>query len=56
MAMHRTVSYDGVYRFRLFPNPYWDTTSLPNGRYRLHILAWDGRSGTEPALGRRPRA
>ena len=32
---------DGTYWFRLFPKPYWDTTSLPNGNYQLHILAWD---------------
>ena len=32
---------DGTYWFRLFPSRYWDTTSLPNGNYRLHILAWD---------------
>jgi hypothetical protein len=41
MAMHRTLACDGIYWFRLFPKPYWDTSSLPNGRYRLHILAWD---------------
>lgn len=41
MAMHRTARCDGIYWFRLFPKPYWDTTSLPNGRYRFHILAWD---------------
>jgi hypothetical protein len=30
--------------FRLFASPagaYWDTTLLPNGRYRLKIQAWD---------------
>ena len=32
---------DGVYWFRLFPRPYWDTTRLPNGRYRLVVRAWD---------------
>jgi hypothetical protein len=41
MAQHRTMRCDGIYWFRLFPKPYWDTTSLPNGRYQLHILAWD---------------
>jgi hypothetical protein len=41
MAEHRTMRCDGTYWFRLFPKPYWDTTSLPNGDYRLHILAWD---------------
>ena len=32
---------DGVYWFRLFPRPYWNTTCLPNGRYRLVVRAWD---------------
>jgi hypothetical protein len=32
---------DGVYWFRLFPRPYWDTTRLPNGRYRIRVRAWD---------------
>jgi hypothetical protein len=41
MATHRTANCDGVYWFRLFPKPYLDTTSLPNGRYHLRILAWD---------------
>jgi hypothetical protein len=41
MDLHRTVRCDGIYWFRLFPRPYWDTTRLPNGRYRLRILAWD---------------
>jgi hypothetical protein len=41
MSMHRTVRCDGIYWFRLFPRPYWDTTRLPNGRYRLRIRAWD---------------
>ena len=41
MATHRTMRCDGIYWFRLFPKPYWDTRSLPNGRYQLHILAWD---------------
>jgi hypothetical protein len=41
MNMHRTVPCNGTYWFRLFPRPYWDTSRLPNGRYRLRILAWD---------------
>lgn len=41
MRLHRTVRCDGVYWFRVFPRPYWDTTRLPNGRYRLRIRAWD---------------
>jgi hypothetical protein len=32
---------DGVYWFRLFPRPYWNTTRLPNGRYALVVRAWD---------------
>jgi hypothetical protein len=41
MRSHRTIRCDGVYWFRVFPRPYWDTTRLPNGRYRLRIRAWD---------------
>jgi hypothetical protein len=32
---------DGVYWFRLFQRPYWDTTRLPNARYLLVVRAWD---------------
>jgi hypothetical protein len=41
MLFHRTMRCDGVYWFRLFPAPYWDTRTLPDGRYRLRIRAWD---------------
>jgi hypothetical protein len=41
MSLHRTVRCDGVYWFRLFPRPYWQTSRLPNGRYRLRIRGWD---------------
>jgi hypothetical protein len=41
MDSHSTVRCDGIYWFRLFPRPYWDTTRLPNGKYRLRISAWD---------------
>lgn len=41
MRFHATVACDGTYWFRLFPRPYWDTTRLPNGRYRLRVRAWD---------------
>jgi hypothetical protein len=41
MRLHRSVRCDGVYWFRLFPLRYWDTTSLPDGRYRLEVRAWD---------------
>lgn len=41
VAQHRRMRCDGVYWFRLFPAPYWDTPRLPNGRYRLRVRAWD---------------
>ncbi len=41
MSRHRTLRCDGIYWFRLFPRPYWDTTRLPDGRYRLSVHAWD---------------
>jgi hypothetical protein len=41
MLFHREKRCDGVYWFRLFPRPYWDTSRLPDGRYRLRIRAWD---------------
>jgi hypothetical protein len=31
----------GVYWFRLFQRPYWNTTRLQNGRYQLVVRAWD---------------
>jgi hypothetical protein len=41
MLFHHSVRCDGVYWFRLFPSPYWDTTRLPDGRYRLRVRVWD---------------
>jgi hypothetical protein len=41
MKLHGSVSCDGVYWFRLFPLRYWDTTRLPDGRYRLRVRVWD---------------
>jgi hypothetical protein len=41
MRLHASVRCDGVYWFRLFPLRYWDTTALPDGRYRLVVRAWD---------------
>jgi hypothetical protein len=41
MNLHRSVRCDGVYWFRLFPLRYWDTTRLPDGRYRLCVRVWD---------------
>jgi hypothetical protein len=32
---------DGVYWFRLFQRPYWNTATLPDGRYLLVVRAWD---------------
>jgi hypothetical protein len=50
MRLHRTVRCDGIYWFRLFPAPYWDTTRLPNGRYRLRIRAWDAAGNAAAAV------
>jgi hypothetical protein len=41
MSFHTSVRCDGVYWFRLFPLRYWDTTRLPDGRYRVRVRAWD---------------
>jgi hypothetical protein len=41
MRFHGSVRCDGVYWLRLFPLRYWDTTRLPDGRYRLDVRAWD---------------
>lgn len=41
MRLHNSVRCDGIYWFRLFPLRYWDTTRLPDGRYRLRVRAWD---------------
>ena len=41
MRRHETLRCQGVYWFRLFPAPYWDTTRLPNGRYRISVRVWD---------------
>jgi hypothetical protein len=46
---HSTVRCDGIYWFRLFPRPYWDTTRLPNGKYRLRVRAWDVPGNTSKA-------
>jgi hypothetical protein len=49
LRLHRTVRCDGIYWFRLFPRPYWDTTRLPNGRYLLRIRAWDASGNAASA-------
>jgi hypothetical protein len=48
-AVNRRIPGAGVYWFRLFQRPYWNTTRLPNGRYLLVVRAWD-------AAGNRSRA
>jgi hypothetical protein len=40
-AVDRRIPGAGVYWFRLFQRPYWNTTRLPNGRYLLVVRAWD---------------
>ena len=40
---------DGVYWLRLFPLRYWDTTRLPDGRYRLRVRAWDAAGNVSRA-------
>jgi hypothetical protein len=40
-AVERRIPGAGVYWFRLFQKPYWDTTRLPDGRYLLVVRAWD---------------
>jgi hypothetical protein len=37
----RSGPCDGVYWFRLFQRPYWNTARLRNGRYILVVRAWD---------------
>jgi hypothetical protein len=49
MRRHRNVRCDDIYWFRLFPHPYWDTTRLPNGRYRLRVRVWDVAGNTAKA-------
>jgi hypothetical protein len=41
MVFHRSRRCQGVYWFRIFSRPYWDTRKLPNGRYRVAVRAWD---------------
>jgi hypothetical protein len=41
MLFHRSRRCDGIYWFRLFSRPYWNTRRLPNGRYRVAVRAWD---------------
>ena len=41
MRLHGSVRCDGVYWFRLFPLRYWDTTRLPDDRYRVAVSVWD---------------
>ena len=41
MRLHASMRCDGIYWFRLFPLRNWDTTRLPDGRYRLEVRVWD---------------
>ncbi|MFL5935399.1 MAG: hypothetical protein ACJ76U_01005 [Gaiellaceae bacterium] len=43
---HRTARCPGIYWFRVFPEPYWDTRRLANGRYRLRVRVWDAAGNT----------
>jgi len=49
MRLHSSVRCDGVYWFRLFPLRYWDTTRLPDGRYRLEVRVWDAAGNVATA-------
>ncbi len=49
MRRHHTVRCQGIYWFRAFPDPYWDTTRLANGGYRLRIRGWDAAGNTAKA-------
>jgi hypothetical protein len=45
----------GVYWFRLFAEPtgaYWNTTTQPNGDYRLVVKAWDAAGNVTSAEAR----
>ena len=43
---HATDSCAGVYWFRLYRDPYWNTRQLANGRFRLRVRAWDAKGNT----------
>jgi hypothetical protein len=47
--LHARIRCDGIYWFRLVPRPFWDTTRLPNGRYRLRVRAWDAAGNSARA-------
>ncbi len=64
MRFHSSVRCDGIYWFRLFPLRFWDTTRLPDGRYRVVVRAWDvagnlkrdgGGGGHDCTTASRPR-
>jgi hypothetical protein len=46
---HRTARCAGIYWFRVYPEPYWDTRRLANGRYRLRVRAWDAAGNSAKA-------
>jgi hypothetical protein len=49
MRRHKNVRCNGIYWFRVFPHPYWDTARLPNGRYQLRIRTWDAAGNAAKA-------
>jgi hypothetical protein len=49
MRRHAIARCVGIYWFRVFPKPYWDTRRLANGRYRLRVRAWDVAGNTAKA-------
>jgi hypothetical protein len=49
LRRHREIRCSGSYWFHLFEQPFWDTSRLPNGRYRLRVRAWDIAGNTAKA-------
>jgi hypothetical protein len=49
MRRHRSLRCNGIYWFRVFPEPYWDTRRFANGRYLLRVRAWDIAGNTAKA-------
>jgi hypothetical protein len=49
LRRHREVRCRGAYWFHVFEKPYWDTSRLPNGSYRLRIRVWDAGGNSSEA-------